>query len=187
MLQYLALIWLTLCGLAQAQSECSRCPRSSSDLMQYFQLIPVRLYSSEQLELTRHTRQQQIVQNIKLENNFGAPGAGFGSAPSFGRPSFGGGPSFGGRPSFGPRPFGGRGGGFRGDFEAGFGGGFRGGFGRSYEAEPAPAAPKTSNCNSAYSPQTQIPVPPCAQSFMISCEAVLKPMPCAAPAANYGY
>ncbi|XP_062126213.1 annexin A7 [Drosophila sulfurigaster albostrigata] len=180
----LILLWFRF---QDCRAHCEhRFARSPSG--ELFHIIPVRLFTPEMLQdsvqLVRQPRQQQIVQEVIVENNFGGPGGGFG-APPFGRPPFGG-PPFGGPPGFGGpvRGFGGGfgsglGGGFGGGFNAGVSGGF-GGFARSYDQEDTPQqqqpqpAKQPIGCNAP-----SIPVPPCAQSYLISCEAVLKPAPCA--------
>ncbi|XP_017856763.1 PREDICTED: glycine-rich RNA-binding protein 10 [Drosophila arizonae] len=184
-----------LCLLSLAKGQCNeRCVRSPTG--QLYRFIPVRLYTPEQLgdsvELLRQPRQQQIVQEVNVENNFGLPGSGgFGGSPfggpSFGRPPFGGGPGF-GRGGFGRGDFG-RGGGFGGGFSGGFGGGFRGGFGRSYEAEEPEEKPQQEQPAPVSYAAPSVPSPPCAKNYVFSCEPVLKPVPCgsAAPAGSCGY
>ncbi|XP_020808320.1 keratin-associated protein 19-2 [Drosophila serrata] len=113
-------------------------------------------------ELERLRRQQQIVQEVIVENNFGGPGFG---GPGFGGPGFGG-PGFGGpgfgRPGFGGPGFGGPGfGGFRRD---------KFGFARSYDQEEEPAAP--------YGKSSGISSPPCPRNYVFSCGAVITPVPC---------
>ncbi|XP_017034629.1 annexin A7 [Drosophila kikkawai] len=130
--------------------------------------------SSLEAELDRRTRQQQIVQEVIVENNFGGPGFG---GPGFGGPGFGGpgfrGPGFGG-PGFGGPGFGGPGFGGPGFGGPGFGGpGFgRGkfGFARSYDEEEEPAA--------QYGTSSGIPAPPCPNTYLFSCGAVITPVPC---------
>ncbi|KAH8263003.1 hypothetical protein KR044_003046, partial [Drosophila immigrans] len=182
----LLLLWFRF---QDCRADCDhRYVRSPSG--QLFHIIPVRLFTPEVLQdnnaqLVRQPR-QQIQQEVIVENNFGGPGGGFGGTP-FVRPPFGGRPGFGG-------PSRGFGGGFGSGFGAGFGGGFNagvsggfgggggggfggGGFARSYEQEEPTQQQQTekqpANCNAP-----SVPVPPCAQSYMISCEAVLKPAPC---------
>ncbi|EDW03025.1 loricrin [Drosophila grimshawi] len=194
----MSILWtfisLLLCCSYQFQ-ECmancgGRCVRSP--IGHLYHVIPVRLYTPQQLEdnieLLRQPRQQQTV---VVENNFGGSG--------FGRPSFGGSP-FGGRPGFGGLgrggfgrggPFGGSRGGFgggsgfggSGGFGGGFGGGFEfgRGFARSYGAEeeekqqPGEKQPIIPECNAP-----NVPVPSCANNYVFSCEPVLKPVPCSA-------
>ncbi|SPP86072.1 oleosin-B6 [Drosophila guanche] len=214
MWKYLVLFWglcLFGCSVAPCQGYTTRCVRSLPLPLYHF--IPVRLYTPQSLleglnqedsELLRERRQQQIVQEVIVENNFGG---GFGG-PSFGPPPFGR-PSFGGG-GFGPGRFGpGRGGGgFGGGFGGSFGGGFGGGFARSYNQEEekaqvpqysAPAAPSAplysapaAPCAAPYSPPAAPPAPPappapsgitspeCPKNYVFSCEAVIKPVPCAA-------
>lgn len=168
--------------------------------VQLYRFIPVRLYTPEFLqdsaELRRPTRQQQIVQEVVVENNFGGGGFGIPSPPSLfgglGRPDLG----FGGRPGLIP------GRGFGGSFSSGFGGSFGAtplfraavdttASERSYgrddgdvkQAAPAPApapAPALAPCSEPSPPSAaSVPSPPCATSYVFSCQAVLKPVPCA--------
>ncbi|KAH8260868.1 hypothetical protein KR038_006471 [Drosophila bunnanda] len=126
--------------------------------------------SSLDAELERLRRQQQIVQEVIVENNFGGPGFG---RPGFGGPSFGG-PGFGG-PGFGGPGFGGPGFGGPGFGGPGFGGpGFgRGkfGFARSYDQDEEPAA-------APYGASSGIPSPPCPRNYVFSCGALITPVPC---------
>ncbi|KAH8404886.1 hypothetical protein KR222_008974, partial [Zaprionus bogoriensis] len=157
----------------------------SSYPVQLYHFIPVRLYTPQLLpdsdELRRSTRQQQIVQEVVVENNFGG---GFELPPRI--VPF---PGFGGRPGIGPvHRFGG---GFGGSLGGGFGGSLGGGFGgfgslqsfrdagnieRSYNQEEEPRKP-------AYSAPS-VPSPACATSYVFSCEAVFRPVPCANPDAS---
>ncbi|KAH8377011.1 hypothetical protein KR093_002727, partial [Drosophila rubida] len=172
----LLLLWFRL---QVCRADCEhRYVRSPSG--QLFHIIPVRLFTPEMLpnnvELVRQPRQQQIVQEVIVENNFQAPTFG---RPGFG-PPFGGSPGFGGPPGFGrpgfgrPPGFGGPSRGFGGGFGGSFGGGFE--FARSYEQEEPLQQPPAKQAVASNAPS--VPVPPCAQSYMISCEAVLKPAPC---------
>lgn len=180
--------------------------------IQLFHFIPVRLYAPEFLqdsvELRRPTRQQQIVQEVVVENNFGGGGFGIPPSPVFGglgRPGLG----FGGGPGLIP----GRG------FGGSFGGGFGGSFGstslfragselersnsQDNEAEelksrtyappsvPAPApslAPAPAPCSAPTPPKAaSLPNLPCATNYVFSCQAVLKPVPCANPSGSGCY
>ncbi|KAH8235865.1 hypothetical protein KR032_009671 [Drosophila birchii] len=109
--------------------------------------------------LDRLRRQQQIVQEVIVENNFGGPNIGFGG-PGFGRPGFGG-------PDFGRPGFGGPGFGRPGFGRPGFG---FGGFARSYDQDEEPAA--------QYGTSSGIPSPSCPQNYVFSCGAVIRPVPC---------
>ncbi|XP_002132219.3 uncharacterized protein Vm26Ac [Drosophila pseudoobscura] len=209
MWKYLVLfggLWLFGCSVAPCQGYTTRCVRSLPLPLYHF--IPVRLYTPQTLleglnhgELQRERRQQQIVQEVILENNFGG---GFGG-PSFGPPPFGR-PPFGGG-GFGPGRFG-PGRGFGGGFGGSFGGGFGGSFARSYNQEeeklpvpqysapatpsapaysaPAPCAPPAAPSAPAPPAPSGIPSPECPKNYVFSCEAVFKPVPCAA-SSSCGY
>ncbi|EDW63529.1 vitelline membrane protein Vm26Ab [Drosophila virilis] len=177
--------------LANCDGRCVRSPSSG----QLFRFIPVRLYTPEQLEeqaerLVRQPRQQQIVQEVIVENNFGGLGpGGFGGPPFGGLPPFGG-PPFGAGSGFGRGGFGRGGtvGGFSSGFSGGFGGGFSSGFARSYAPTEQPEPPAVpAKCNAPSAQAASIRAPPCAKSYVFSCDAVLKPVPCAAPDGNCGY
>lgn len=171
-------------------------------------------FLQDNVALSRPTRQQQIVQEVVVENNFGGGGFGIPPPPLFGglgRPGLG----FGGRPSLIPgRGFGGS---FGGGFGGSFGGStpvFRDAgsdVGRSNtednEAEelksrtyapaavPAPAqapayapAPAPTPCSAPSPPSAaSLPNPPCATNYVFSCQAMLKPVPCASPSGSGCY
>ncbi|EDV31936.1 uncharacterized protein Dana_GF14294 [Drosophila ananassae] len=164
-----------LSGYNPVLTPATRCVRSLPLPLYHF--IPVRVLtpktfledSASHSELIRQARQQQIVQEVVVENNFGGPGFG---GPGFGGPGFGG-PGFGG-PGFGGPGFGGPGFG-----RPGFGGFRRPGFGfaRSYDQEePEP-----------YEAPAEITSAPCPKNYVFSCEAVIKPVPCASPSTGSGY
>lgn len=183
--------------------------------IQLFHFIPVRLYAPEFLqdsvELRRPTRQQQIVQEVVVENNFGGGGFGIPPPPVFGglgRPGLG----FGGGPGLIPgRGFGGSfGGGFGGSFGStslfrDAGSELERSNSQNNEAEelksrtyapasvpaPAPApslAPAPAPCSAPSPPKAaSLPNPPCATNYVFSCQAVLKPVPCANPSGSGCY
>ncbi|KMY88412.1 chorion class CA protein ERA.1 [Drosophila simulans] len=147
----------------QAGLEASTCGGSTGCLRS----LPSRSSAVEQSDanLNRRRRQQQIVQEVIVENNFGGPGFG---GPGFGGPGFGG-PGF-GRPGFGGPGFGGPG--FGGP---GFGRG-KFGFARSYDQDEAqvPAQGTYQQQNTL----SEVPSPACPKNYVFSCEAVIKPVPC---------
>ncbi|KAH8342737.1 hypothetical protein KR084_004705 [Drosophila pseudotakahashii] len=132
--------------------------------------IPPRVLAPESL-LHRRRRQQQIVQEVIVENNFSGPGfggPGFGG-PGLGRPSFGG-PGFGG-PGFGGPGFGGPG--FGGPEFGGpsFG---RPGFARSYDQADIHKPSEEPNQYNAL----EVTSPACPKNYVFSCEALIKSVPC---------
>ncbi|XP_017079460.1 41 kDa spicule matrix protein [Drosophila eugracilis] len=141
--------------------------------------LPLQSQARESLldpHLSREKRQQQIVQEVIVENNFGGPGFG---GPGFGGPGFGG-PGFGG-PGFGGPGFGGPGFGRPGLGRPGFGGPALGGFvGRGFARSNNQAEedePRTEP-NPFYKPLSEAPSPACPKNHLFSCEAVIKPVPC---------
>lgn len=161
-------------GYNPVLTPATRCVRSLPLPLYHF--IPVRVLTPKTFledldshsEVIRQARQQQIVQEVVVENNFGRPGfggQGFGSGfgSGFGGPGFGG-PGF-ARPGFGRPGFGGF-------------GGF--GFARSYDQEePEPSKP--------YEAPAELTSPPCPKNYVFSCEAVIKPVPCSSPSTCSGY
>ncbi|XP_068151193.1 uncharacterized protein Vm26Ac [Drosophila tropicalis] len=168
MWKYLTILSLFCWGssVAQCGGGCG-----GGNLMPTYHLIPVRLLlEGSDFELKRQTRQQQILQEVIINENLNGPG-GFGG-PGFGGPGFGG-PGFGGPglggPGFGGPGFGGRPGFGRGGFGRPFG------FARSYEQEPE----EKPSYSAPPAKPTGIPSPPCPQNYVFSCQAVIKPVPCA--------
>ncbi|XP_017098923.2 uncharacterized protein Vm26Ac [Drosophila bipectinata] len=166
-----------LTGYSTVLTPATRCVRSLPLPLYHF--IPVRALTPKPFledldshsELIRQARQQQIVQEVIVENNFGGPGFG---GPGFGGPGFGG-PGI-GRPGFGGPGFGGPGFGGPGFGGRGFGRPGFGGFARSYDQEePEP-----------YEAPAEIKSPPCPKNYVFSCEAVIKPVPCgSSPCSGY--
>ncbi|KAH8277937.1 hypothetical protein KR018_010591 [Drosophila ironensis] len=172
----------------------------SSPHLPFYNFIPTGTLRPRSLlkgcdsENLRRARQQQIVQEVIVENNFGGPGfggPGFGS-PGFGGPVFGG-PGFGG-PGFGGPGFGGPGFGGPGFGRPGFrGAGIRGppfrgsefrslsfpgevvGLAHGYDPEKKQTVIPS---HQKYGPPSDVPLPPCPKNMAFSCETDIKKVPC---------